>query len=194
MTSQIRPPYARGMQKIAALLSVMLLAGCASQKPTMPKEEHAAGLPASFARPPTAAELALQKSLEKRSLRAHGRHGNQEHCLSRDSAPHQLDFRSADTNKDKKVSRAEFNCEALSWFGHADPDRNRRLHIKKHAHRDHHAELSRHDSRGKGELNVVQFLAAMDRRFARADRNRDGALDEKEFAAGRLAPLAKGGR
>lgn len=172
----------------------MLLAGCASQKSGAPRKEHAADLPAAFTRPPTEAELALRKSLEKRSLRAHGRHGSHEHCLSKDSAPHQLDFRSADANKDKKVSRAEFNCEALSWFGHADPDRNHRLHIKKHAHRDHHAELLRHDAHGKGELNVVQFLSAMDRRFARADRNRDGTLDEKEFAAGRLAPLAKGGR
>lgn len=184
------------MRNLTAFTLGLFLSSCASQKASVLAGRHVAHLPESFSRPATPEEEARRKAIEARSLRAHASHGQAERCLSKDSAPHRFEFRAADTNKDRKVSRAEFNCEALSWFGHADPDKNRRLHVKRHAHKDHQAELAAHDRAGKGELSVIQFLHAMDRRFARADRNRDGRLDDKEFAAASLSalPASKGAR
>ena len=197
MTKANPGPYPEWMRNLTAFALGLFLFSCASQKPSAPPERHLADLPEAFSRPATSEEEARRKAIEARSLRAHASHGQAEHCLSKDSAPHRFEFNAADTNKDRRVSRAEFSCEALSWFGHADPDRNHRLHVKRHAHKNHQAELAAHDRAGKGELNVIQFLHAMDRRFARADRNRDGRLDDKEFAAASLSPLpatAKGAR
>lgn len=197
MTKRNPGPYPEWMRNLTAFTLGLFLSSCASQKASVPHERHLTHLPESFSRPASQEEEARLRAIEIRSQRAHASHGQAEHCRSKDSAPHRFEFGAADVNKDRKVSRAEFNCEALAWFGHADPDKNHRLHVARHAHKDHHAELSALDHAGKGELNVMQFLHAMDLRFARADRNNDGRLDAKEFASASLSALpaaSKGAR
>lgn len=179
------------MRNLTAFALGLFLSSCASQKGAAPLERHLAHLPASFTQPKSEAVLKAERALNAHALRAQRPRHDGEHCLTRDPSPHRFDFADADVNKDKKVSRGEFNCEALAWFGHADPDRDRRLDLK-HAHKDHHAELSRHS--GGSKLHVMQFLTAMDLRFARSDKNRDGYLDAKEYAAARLSSLSKGAR
>ncbi len=78
-------------------------------------------------------------------------------------------FRAADANSDGKVTLEEYRNRSMAVFGELDINGDGKVAGTEHAKATH-------------DVDAKAFNAALHKYFARADLNRDGALDADEWA------------
>lgn len=112
-----------------------------------------------------------------------------------------LDFDGMDADRDGKVSSAENAKAAQTIFAALDADRDGTVTLAEmDAARDAIGErpdlsseklIEQADADHDGKLTLGEWVAASNGRFARFDRNADGALDRDEWRAGLAAEAGK---
>lgn len=88
----------------------------------------------------------------------------------------QAHFDRLDTNKDGKVSRAEYQQHMDQAFGRLDKDGNGHLDPAEAGQVMTPEQFSKVDADGNGQISKAEFMDRVTGDFDRQDRNRDGYL------------------
>lgn len=99
----------------------------------------------------------------------------------------------ADTDKNGKISQAEFRAVAASRFARADTDRDGTIEPgerrgkwgKRGGHGGGARMLARLDTDRDGAISQAEFVAGAQQRFQKMDANGDGRIDAAEMQARR---------
>lgn len=105
-------------------------------------------------------------------------------------------FARADVNNDARLSRVEFDAAREALFRRADANGDNRLTVselraqrpegsarpQRRPGREQLAQLRAIDRNNDRAIDITEFRATSDDRFARADANRDGFIQRHEIA------------
>lgn len=125
----------------------------------------------SCAEAPKASEKNTEKTVDKTTVKENACNG-----FRKTAAPKK--FEEFDANKDKSVSRAEYNCLTMKRFTELDKDGD--LFLSK-------AELKKAgnwkvtgDQNGDGKISMIEYSFLADVAFSAVDSNKDGSIAGNE--------------
>jgi len=91
-----------------------------------------------------------------------------------------------DTDKDGKISKAEFDTESTALFKRLDKNSDGKIaadEVPAHHWGDHGPQFGMMDADHDGKITKAEFTAAEDKMFDRLDTNHDGVISQDEMAA-----------